>query len=536
MDPLIAYRWAADPGTKSVPGAALIGKAFHMVDLIAAASTPITVTELAAKTGWARPTLYRILSAVVAQGYVRLDPLANGYTLGFRFLEHAQKVWASAGLAAIASVELQRLRDMTGETAYLAVPHEGEMLSLGKFEGLHAARSSARLGAAKPLHCTSQGKAVLAFLPEREAKRLLTRAPLERFTPNTIVDPDILTSQLEIIRQRGFATEDEEIVIGNRCVGAPVLDAGGRPVAAVSVAGPIWRLTPERVEQLGPEVAAIAQGIAQQLNRTMAEAMPATGEIAPHAAVQKAASYGADPVWDERAGLLRWVDRLGPCLHETTAEASRLKRPPIEAEIEAAAPCSSSLLCFREKLFCRIERSWSELMWPKDCGPISSCAVGTDERIWMSTLTETGSAIRAIDDPSRILWTIGARIRAMAWCAVANVLYAVDPDTHTIYALGQSSRARVLSRLPPVSGEPRGLAVDGQGRVWVANYGGWSVARLDPQGEIDKVLPLSVPRPTGLAFGGPDKKTMFITTARVGLSREILEKAPLSGRLLVGTL
>ena len=102
------------------------------------------------------------------------------------------------------------------------------------------------------------------------------------------------------------------------------------------------------------------------------------------------------------------------------------------------------------------------------------------------------------------------------------------------YSSQAGTRApRVLNCIPRVSGEPRGLAVEATGRLWVALYDGWTIARLSPEGEVDRIMALPVPRPTGIAFGGADGQSIFVTTARVGLTVEVLDNAPLSGRLLV---
>jgi sugar lactone lactonase YvrE len=116
----------------------------------------------------------------------------------------------------------------------------------------------------------------------------------------------------------------------------------------------------------------------------------------------------------------------------------------------------------------------------------------------------------------------------------SQILYATDSSRGTVYILQVGTRApRILNRIPRVSGEPRGLAVDATGRLWVALYDGWSIARLSPEGEFDRITALPVPRPTGIAFGGEDGQSIFVTTARVGLPRDVLDNAPLSGRLLV---
>ncbi|ANY84054.1 hypothetical protein BB934_37990 (plasmid) [Microvirga ossetica] len=525
------------PSRRPVPGAALIGKAFRLIDVIGSAPGLVTVPELVKATGWPRPTLYRILAAITAHGFVRFDPVAQGYTLGYKFLELAQNVWAAPDLVSIASIELQRLRNMTGETAYLAVPSDDAMVGLGKFEGLHAVRSAAQLGIRKPMHCTSQGKAVLAHLSEAEVDRLLGRSALQRFTANTMTDPTLLKAQLSIVRQRGYSVEDEEIIVGNRCVGAPILDSRGRPVAAISVAGPAWRLTRERVEQLGPEIASVARNISLQLPNSTEAPVSNPNNPLVYPAGREATFYGADPSWDPRRGVLHWVDRLGPLVFETAEAASRAFQPKPEAPIDAASFRDGTMLVILANRQLKIKDGTCIASQSLNVETqIMALTAGTDGQFWAAGVDAAGSRIGSVTKAGQIepIWTVAAQVQALAWAPNGRTLYGADPSKGTIYALQTGNRTpKILSRIPRVSGEPRGLAVDASGRLWVALYDGWSIVRLSPEGEFDRVLGLPVPRPTGIAFGGPDGQSIFITTARGGLTRDMLDNAPLSGRLLV---
>lgn len=527
-------RWLESPEREAVKGAALIDKAFQLIDIVGASPGHVGIQQLIRETGWARPTLYRILSAITANGFLRLDPVAQGYTLGYRFLELAQNVWSGPDLAAIASVELRRLRDMTGETAYLAVPHDGAMVALGKFEGTHTVRSAARLGIRKPMHCTSQGKAVLAFLPPDDVERLLGREELEKFTAKTITDPAHLKPHLAIVRQRGYAIEDEEIISGNRCVGAPILDSTGRPVAAISVAGPVWRLTSERVEQLGPEVALVARNISVQL-RGYTEAVPVDLQHPmAHPSATKPAFYGADPIWDAQQKVLFWTDRLGPAVFETGSKSSRSYRLPHDAPIRTAGWVEGSLRIWQPDRQTCMERG--EFTSPRSAisGVATATAADRHGGLWVSFPEGDGSRITGVRQGTDCEWLVNGHVSALAWTPDGSTLFAADSDKGTIYSLQPGGKMpRIFSRIPRVSGEPRGIAVDQRGRLWVSLYDGWSVARLSDDGEIESVAALPVPRPTGLAFGAEDGQSLFITSARVGLTREVLDNAPLSGRLLV---
>ncbi|MBR0687826.1 SMP-30/gluconolactonase/LRE family protein [Bradyrhizobium manausense] len=534
-------RWsdASQPERANVPGTALIGKAFELLDAIGSAPGLVSVPDLIAATGWPRATVYRILSSITAHGFVRFDPVAQGYTLGYRFLELAQNVWAAPDLAAVASVELQRLRDMTGETAYLAVPHDGGVVALGKFESAHDHRSAARLGVRKPMHCTSQGKAILAFSLEAEVDQILAKGPLDRFTPYTIVDRELLKAQLTVIRSRGYAIDDEEILLGTRCVGAPILDSAKRPVAAISVAGPVYRLSSQRVEQLGPEIATVAHNIGQQLRGSVHRSVGGSGNLLVHPSDQNLAFYGAYPQWHASKSALIWADRLGPTIYTTRDGGADEFRP------ELAAPIDGLILTGSDVVACMagqaIPLHKTNKVGCVDDQPVAALArltaVCTDPGgiLWTSQVEDETTMIGPLVGMATVeaKWSIGAHVLALAWSPTGNTLYAADPRRGTIYAAERGGKIRVFCRVPRVSGEPCSLAVDVEDRLWVALDDGWSVARLTADGEFERVIALPVPRPTGIAFGGDDMRTLFITTARIGLARNVLEKAPLSGRLLM---
>lgn len=522
---------------KVVPGTALLRKLFVVLDIVGQERGNVTVPDLAARTRWPRATLYRILAAASAHGFLRLDPLSNSYTLGFRFIELAQNVWSSGDLVTSASIELRRLRDITGETAHLAVLQGDHMLALGKFEGPHPHKNAARLGVQKPLHSTSQGKAVLAFLPDNEVDVLIGRMDFRSSTEHTITDPQLLRSQLRIIRQRGYSIDDEEAAIGTRCVGAPILDASGRPVAAISIAGPTYRVTNERVERLGPEVVQVAHDIAHLLrNPATSPARPA-GWPSAHGGHRVPALHGVSPSWDAGRETLHWVDRFAPRLHSTTDSTEAhgfTAEVPIDAVGHtvryAVAFAKGSVLLVdhqgkaHERRFDSLRHLTCLAVHP-DGTPFGANYTDNDSRTSIGVITRAGE----IEE----LWSLGARVEHIAWSPDGDVLYASVPQRGLVYALTRSSPSpRILARISKASGEPHGLAVDAGNRLWVALYDGWSLARLSAEGEIDHVVALPVPRPTGIAFARADGGTLYVTTARMDLPREVLENAPLSGRLL----
>lgn len=167
-------------------GTASLEKAIDVLEAIGESDRGIGHLELAEKIGLPKTTVYRILSTLVARGMVWRDPLRRVYCLGARTIELARKAYSMPELVAASRAELRTLRDVTGETTYLAALDGTETVSLERCEGAHNVRSASTLGVRKPLYCTSQGKAMLAALPEEARNAILAELDLVPLTRKTI--------------------------------------------------------------------------------------------------------------------------------------------------------------------------------------------------------------------------------------------------------------------------------------------------------------------------------------------------------------
>ncbi|GAB3963355.1 IclR family transcriptional regulator [Actinoallomurus acanthiterrae] len=203
---------------------------------------PIGAGHIAEALGLSRSATYRILGTLRESGYVEWDE-SDRITLGFRTIQLGFTALNSLDPVALAYAHLRDLAATVEESALLAIPDGHEMVYLAHEEARgHSITMRPLLGSRRRLHCTSLGKAYLAALPIDEADALVDRMELPAITPNTISDPTRLRRELDEVRVRGYAIDDVENEPGVVCFGAAVRDHRGRPICAISVAGPEERM------------------------------------------------------------------------------------------------------------------------------------------------------------------------------------------------------------------------------------------------------------------------------------------------------
>ncbi|MDY0095216.1 MAG: IclR family transcriptional regulator [Candidatus Vecturithrix sp.] len=238
-------------------------------DVLARSSKGISLGELSAKASLPKGTTHRLLSSLIYFDFVRQDKETRSYSLGFKLVELGNSLLDQINLRKEAEPFLVALSQNTKETAYLAILDHDEVVYIEKIEtedhsiGL---RASSKVGQRNAAHSCSLGKVLLADQPEIELDRLLQGMQLIQKTENTITDPLQLKDHLKIVRNRGYAVDDEESERGIRCIAAPVRNEIGVVVAAVSVSGPAIRITRERVQGiLKDQVMATALEISKKL-------------------------------------------------------------------------------------------------------------------------------------------------------------------------------------------------------------------------------------------------------------------------------
>ena len=214
-----------------------VAKAMELLQLLSDAGEPMTLTDISSRAGLPKSTAFGLLTTM--RDHDVITQHADGkYALGLRLFEYGCRASAFWNVSSLARPYLAHLVDETGGSAMLSTYENGHIVALDQAEGRDSLRVVSAPGARLPLHCTSQGKIVLAHMSESEAAKLLSRAaPLTPFTPHTETDTAALLASLPACREAGFAVENGEYKIGLRSISAPVFTGGGTLKYVVSVLG-----------------------------------------------------------------------------------------------------------------------------------------------------------------------------------------------------------------------------------------------------------------------------------------------------------
>lgn len=225
----------------------------------------VTLSDAAHAAGLAASTAHRLLKSLEQMDFVAQDEERGLWFVGVKAFTIGSAFVRSRDVVAVARPFMRELMERAGETVNLAVLDRDEPVYLTQIECRQMIRAHALPGARAPIHCSGVGKALLATLPDARVAAIAQRRGLARHTPKTIVSLPALRAELERVRERGWAVDDEEQSLGMRCVASVLRDEHGEAIAAISLAGPIARLSDERLRELGALVRATAAKITAAL-------------------------------------------------------------------------------------------------------------------------------------------------------------------------------------------------------------------------------------------------------------------------------
>ena len=236
---------ATAPATGQVQS---LTRGLKLLEWIAESNGSVALTELAQQAGLPNSTTHRLLTTMQQQGFVRQVGELGHWAIGAHAFMVGSSFLQSRNLLAIVHPILRNLMEESGETVNMAVL-------------THLMRMSAPIGGKLPMHASGAGKAFLAQLSEEQVTKLLHRKGLHAYTHATLVSPVHLKEDLAQTRKRGYSFDDEEHALGLRCLAACIFDEHREPFAAISISGPISRITDDRVTEFGAMVIKAAKEV-----------------------------------------------------------------------------------------------------------------------------------------------------------------------------------------------------------------------------------------------------------------------------------
>ena len=233
--------------SKSAP-VGVITKVLAILELLDHAPDGLQLRDLAEKTGLNKSTIHRFASHLESEAYLFRDQ-SGTYTLGPKLTRLGSGTSFQATLCKLSRPAIERLWKLTGETINLAVLDGSDVLYIDVLETEHTFRLVSKVGMRRPFHCTSLGKAIVANMDgEQMREKLFSNVSFDdASTPKSITSLSRLKRELSSIKKRGFALDEGEAVTGIRCLGAAIAGADGKPIAALSVSGPMVRVTKDRL-------------------------------------------------------------------------------------------------------------------------------------------------------------------------------------------------------------------------------------------------------------------------------------------------
>jgi IclR family KDG regulon transcriptional repressor len=223
-----------------------------------------SLTQIAETVRMSKTTVHRLLATLENKRFITRDQVTGFYRLGLRFIEMASLVLQDVELHRWAQPYLHKLSTQFGETVDLSILDGSDVIYLDVIESPQRLKLAAAVGQRLPAFCTASGKALLAFLPEDQIRKILGEN-LTRYTDCTPVSISDILSELRVTAERGYAVSEQEYERDINAVAAPIFDADHHPIASIAIVGPSFRLTKDRLPDLGESIRRMTQLISNEV-------------------------------------------------------------------------------------------------------------------------------------------------------------------------------------------------------------------------------------------------------------------------------
>jgi DNA-binding IclR family transcriptional regulator len=232
-----------------------------------------SLTQIAERMGMSKSTVHRLLATLESKRFITRDKAKGLYRLGFRIVEMASVV--DKDLQQWVQPYLQRLSEECGETVDMSVLDGSSVIYLAVIESPQRVKIAAAVGQRLPAFCTASGRAIMAYLPEGQVEKILAEG-LPRYTDKSPGSVAAVLESLRVTREKGFAVSEREYEHEINAVAAPIQGIDNRPLAAIAIVGPSYRLTPDRMMVLGQSIKKTIENIVREVGHTTLSAITST--------------------------------------------------------------------------------------------------------------------------------------------------------------------------------------------------------------------------------------------------------------------
>jgi IclR family transcriptional regulator, acetate operon repressor len=264
------------PSLRERGGVQSVARALTLLEIIAEFGGEAALTHIAAKAGLNVSTCHHLLSTLVAKGYVTRVPERRSYALGARLIYLSHICLRQVDLPRRAHPFVEKVNSATGETVHLVVLQGNGVIKLLIREARHPVRvDTGPLDKSDAVHATATGKAILAWLPEDDMRRIISaQGGMKRCTNKTITDLEVLIDELRTVRRYGVAMDREEFLPGVICVAAAIRDRNGTVVGSIGASMPTMRADDEHVRLAKEQVMSAARALSVELGEPDAQVTP----------------------------------------------------------------------------------------------------------------------------------------------------------------------------------------------------------------------------------------------------------------------
>jgi len=240
-----------------------VERALDVLLCFTSATPELTMTQISERVGMHKSTVHRLLATLEAKRFVQRDPVTGIYQPGNRLLQMAFLTHERKDLRNLAAPYMKQLNEAHRETITLSILDGSDMVYIDVLESPQAVKLAAKPGQRLPAFCTASGKVIIAFSPEKVIQQVFEQG-FPEYTKYTIRESEKMLHIIKLSRERGFAYSEQEFEEGINAVAAPILDRENHPLAAIAVAGPSYRLSIDRMMEIGPSIASVAREISRE--------------------------------------------------------------------------------------------------------------------------------------------------------------------------------------------------------------------------------------------------------------------------------